>query len=105
MIFGVPIMLNTYLLIPFLLTPILNGILSALVVSMGLIGPYTGVTVSFIMPFFFNQIVTSTTPIAAAVWQVIQLVIDVLLWAPFIIIMDREEQNRIQNLKLHDENQ
>ena len=105
MIFGVPIMLNTYLLIPFLLTPILNGILSALVVSMGLIGPYTGVTVSFIMPFFFNQIVTSTTPIAAAVWQVIQLEIDVLLWAPFIIIMDREEQNRIQNLKLHDENQ
>lgn len=96
-VFGAPIVLNAYLLIPYLLTPVVNGILSAIVINAGLIGPYTGTTVTFIVPVILNQLLTSTTPVAAAIWQVIQIGIDVCLWAPFVILMDREEKRRIES--------
>jgi PTS system cellobiose-specific IIC component len=95
-VFGIPIMLNIYLLIPYILTPLINIILSYILVATGILGRYTGVQVSFITPFIFNQILTSTTPVRAVIWQILQLGLDLLIWYPFVKIMDRAELKRIK---------
>ena len=93
-IFGIPIMLNIYLLIPYLLTPLVNVVLSYILVATGILGRYTGVQVSFITPFIFNQVLTSTTPIRAVIWQILQLGLDLVIWYPFVKIMDKNELMR-----------
>ena len=98
-VFGIPIMLNVYLLIPYLLTPLVNILMSYALVATGVLGRYTGVQVSFITPFIFNQALTSTTPVKAVIWQIIQLGIDLIIWYPFVKIMDNTEAKRISEEK------
>lgn len=95
--YGAPLMLNPYIFIPYVLTPIINYTISYFAIASGLVGRFTGIEGSFIIPFFFNQLLTSSTPIKAGILQVILLVIDLALWYPFVKVMDndalKEEQS------------
>jgi PTS system cellobiose-specific IIC component len=104
-VFGIPIMLNIYLLIPYILTPLVNTVLSYALVATGILGRYNGVQVSFITPFIFNQILTSTTPARAVIWQILQLGLDLLIWYPFIKILDNNEAKRIEKEKEAEESE
>lgn len=94
LVFGLPIMMNMYLFIPWMITCTVNILMSYGLIALGVLGRYTGLTVNFSMPFIVNQLLTSTTPIRAAIWQVVQLGIDLLIWYPFVRIMDREETKK-----------
>lgn len=102
-VFGIPIMMNIYLLIPYLLTPLVNTILSYILVATGVLGRYNGVQVSFITPVIFNQVLTSTTPVRAVIWQIAQLGLDLLIWYPFVKMMDHAEEKRIKEEAAVDE--
>ncbi|MDR0484624.1 MAG: PTS cellobiose transporter subunit IIC [Alphaproteobacteria bacterium] len=87
-IFGLPIVLNPIILIPFILVPTFNIITTYMVMSIGLV-PYTnGVMLPWTTPVIISGFLS--TDWRGAVWQLILLIIGVLIYAPFIKMLDRQ---------------
>lgn len=81
-IFGLPIMLNPILLIPFIFVQIVNIIITYTTMSLGLVGRpmfYLGGTAPNIISQFF-----STMDWRAIVLWLIMLAVDIVLWYPFV---------------------
>lgn len=89
-LFGVPVMLNPILLIPMIVTIIFNNILSYMVIALGIIGRFTGVYLPWTTPPILYPLLASSTPIAAAAFNMIEIVLDILIWMPFMRIMDKK---------------
>lgn len=93
-IFGLPIVLNPIIIIPFILTPTINLLLSTFVTKIGLLPYTTGVSLPWTTPIGFSGYL-STGSIFAAVWQLLLLILGCLIYYPFIKTLD--------NQYLHDE--
>lgn len=88
-IFGLPIVLNPIILIPFNLVPLMNLLLSAGATKIGLI-PYTnGVALPWTTPVGFSGYL-STGSWVAAVWQLTLLALGCLIYYPFIKTLDKQ---------------
>lgn len=87
MVFGVPIVLNPYLLIPFTMLPVLLTLETYLAMSLGLV-PLTVASVEWTTPIFISGYL-STGSIAGSVLQLVNLCIGVALYWPFIQIYER----------------
>ncbi len=92
--FGLPIVLNPLLLIPYILAPLANTVVGWLALSSGLV-PIFKYVVPWTMPLFFGGTI-GTGSIAGGLLQVVWLVMDVFIYAPFVImgnrIKDEEEE-------------
>ena len=92
--FGLPIVLNPILLIPYILAPLANTVVGWLAVSAGLV-PIFKYVVPWTMPLFFGGTI-GTGSIAGGLLQVVWLAMDVFIYAPFVIaankIKDEEEE-------------
>ena len=88
-IFGLPIVLNPILIIPFLLVPVMNTVLSAIVTQLGIIPYTTGITLPWTTPIGFSGFL-STGSIVASIWQIILLALGCLVYYPFIKILDKK---------------
>lgn len=88
-IFGLPIVLNPILIIPFLLVPVMNTVLSAIVTQLGIIPYTTGITLPWTTPIGFSGFL-STGSIVASIWQIILLALGCLVYYPFIRILDKK---------------
>ena len=87
-IFGLPIVLNPVLFIPFVLTPLFNIITTWAVMVVGLV-PYTnGIQIPWTTPTIISGFLVSGWQ--GAVWQAVMLVCGVLIYLPFIKTLDRE---------------
>jgi len=87
-IFGLPIVLNPVMLIPFVLVPTVNIIISYGAMVIGLV-PYTsGVAVPWTMPAIISGFLS--TGWQGAVLQALLLILGVFLYAPFIRVLDRQ---------------
>lgn len=89
-LFGLPIMLNPTAFIPFIGVVIFNQIYAYTVIAIGLVGKFTGATIHWTCPPFLNMILSSSTPVQACIALAIELVINLLIWYPFIKMMDKE---------------
>ncbi|MGH1649452.1 MULTISPECIES: PTS sugar transporter subunit IIC [Enterococcus] len=88
-IFGLPIVLNPIIIIPFILTPTINLLLSTLVTNLGII-PYTnGVALPWTTPIGFSGYL-STGSFVAAIWQFILLALGCVIYYPFIKTLDKQ---------------
>lgn len=88
-IFGLPIILNPLLIVPFILVPCMNTILSTLA-TMGGILPYTtGVQLPWSTPIFFSGMI-STGSIFAGFFQLFLLALGCLVYYPFIKMLDKQ---------------
>lgn len=87
LLFGLPIVLNPLMLIPFLLTPLLLAGISSAAVVVGLV-PGTSVQAEWTTPILLNGYL-STGSLSGSVLQVINLVIGVLLYAPFVLLSNK----------------
>ncbi|MFD1486016.1 PTS sugar transporter subunit IIC [Lacticaseibacillus baoqingensis] len=86
-IFGLPIVLNPIILIPFNLVPLMNLLISTAVTKLGII-PYTnGVALPWTTPVGFSGYL-STGSWVAAVYQILLLILGCLVYYPFIKILD-----------------
>lgn len=99
-IFGLPIVLNPILVVPFVLVPLINLVLSTFATQIGLIPYTTGVSLPWTTPIGFSGYL-STGSLFAGVWQIGLLVLGCLVYYPFIKALDRqylkEEKEAEQN--------
>lgn len=87
-VFGLPIVLNPMMLIPFVLVPTINIIISYASMAAGLV-PYTsGVAVPWTMPVIVSGFLS--TGWRGALLQGLLLILGVILYYPFIRILDRQ---------------
>lgn len=98
-IFGVPIMLNPLFFIPFVLTSLVNGIISFILMSSGIIGK-TFAMLSWNMPSVFGAPL-STMDINAGFLIVGLIILDMLIYFPFFKVYEKQlvalEQNEATN--------
>lgn len=85
--FGVPVVLNILLLFPFILAPIANMILAYGAMAIGLV-PLTYTAPGWTTPPIISGLLT-TGSWTGAVLQIMLIVVDVLLYLPFIANVER----------------
>ena len=94
LIFGIPVVLNPVIAIPWIIAPALNFAIAYGLTSMGIVARYAGVTV-FNFPMIFTGLMNGSLSIA--IMEIGLFVLDVLLFMPFIKAIDKkyieEEKN------------
>ena len=83
MIYGLPIVLNKYLLIPFLLVPIFNFIFAYIFLSFDLI-TFIDIQIHWTTPVFINTYLKTDGNIFAMLLQFSLIVLGILIYLPFI---------------------
>lgn len=87
-IFGLPIVLNPVLLVPFILTPMFNIVVSYFSMALGLVPFCSGVQLPWTTPVIISGFLT--TGWRGAVLQIILLAVGVLIYLPFVRMMDKQ---------------
>ena len=88
-IFGLPVVLNPLIVIPFILTPLVNTILSTIATLIGLIPYTTGAALPWTTPFFFSGWL-STGSIVAGLFQIVLIIIGMCIYYPFFRVIDKQ---------------
>lgn len=78
--FGLPIVMNVSLIIPFILAPIANAVISYFAMYSGLVARTTGITVSWTMPPILSGFLTTGNHISGAVLQLVCIIVDVAIY-------------------------
>lgn len=81
-IFGVPVVMNFYLIIPFVFFPMLVGVISYLLMQIGILPLFSGVMVPWTTPPIISGFLIGGW--RTAVWQLVIIVLSVVVYWPFI---------------------
>lgn len=87
-IFGLPVVLNPVLALPWILIPILNGVIAYCAIYFGIVPPLNGLAIPWTTPVIISGLITCG--IAGAILQALLLVLDGYLWYIFIRILDKQ---------------
>ncbi|WP_196001206.1 PTS cellobiose transporter subunit IIC [Clostridium sp. 1001271B_151109_B4] len=90
-IFGLPIVLNPTILIPFLLTPLINILISYFSMVSGLVPFTSGISMPWTTPVIISGFLT--TGWRGAVLQLILVILGIFIYMPFVRMMDKQYQN------------
>ncbi|WP_188204512.1 PTS sugar transporter subunit IIC [Desemzia incerta] len=85
--FGVPVVLNVMLFVPFVIAPMINVVVAYLAMSSGLV-PLTRTAASWTMPPIISGFLV-TGSISGSILQIVLIVLDVLLYLPFILAVEK----------------
>lgn len=88
LVFGVPILLNPLLFIPYVLGPIVCTVVSYLSIALGITPYLTGVIVRWPMPQIISGFLAQGW--ATSLLQVFNIAITTLIWFPFFKVYDRQ---------------
>ena len=88
-IFGLPVVLNPLIVIPFILTPLVNTILATIATLVGLIPYTTGAALPWTTPFFFSGWL-ATGSIIAGLFQIVLIIIGMGIYYPFFRVIDKQ---------------
>jgi EAL domain-containing protein (putative c-di-GMP-specific phosphodiesterase class I) len=97
-IFGIPIVFNIYLLIPFILVPVAFTLISAAAMSLGLV-PLTITEIDWTTPIILGGYI-ATGSVAGSVLQLVNLAVGVLIYMPFINMYEKravQDNSRAMN--------
>lgn len=89
-VFGMPIVLNPILAIPFILNPLILTVISYFAISIGFAGRTIALGV-WSMPPVLSAIMTTDKPFQSAILQIINIAISILVYIPFVALSDRAE--------------
>lgn len=92
MVFGLPIVFNPILFIPFILVPILQYFIAYSAFSLGLV-PLITSSVEWTTPIILGGYF-ATGSIAGSILQIVNLAVGVLVYIPFVRIMEKVHFNR-----------
>ena len=87
-IFGLPIVLNASILIPWVLTPLIVTTINYFSMASGLVPAPTGVTVPWTVPLFFSGMI-ATNSLMGGLLQLIDVAIVGVMWYPFLKVVDK----------------
>ncbi|WP_430610625.1 PTS cellobiose transporter subunit IIC [Enterococcus sp. DIV0876] len=94
-IFGMPIVLNATILIPWVVAPLVVTTLNYLVMAAGLVPAPTGVSVPWTVPVVFSGVLATNSWLGGLL-QVIDVVIVGLIWYPFLRVLDRQVEPSLE---------
>lgn len=90
-IFGIPIVLNPILAIPFVLAPILMTVTTYFALYFNLAGR-TIALIPWATPPIISALIGTSKPIGSIVLQLVNLAISILIYLPFVKLSDRAEE-------------
>ncbi|WP_287027442.1 PTS sugar transporter subunit IIC [Vagococcus sp.] len=85
--FGLPVVLNVMLLLPFIVAPIVNVVVAYFAMSTGLV-PLTRTVATWTMPPIISGFLT-TGSVCGSLLQIVLIVLDVLLYLPFFLAVEK----------------
>ena len=88
-IFGLPIVLNAAIFIPWVLAPMVTTAFNYIMISTGIFPMTTGAIIPWTIPFFINGSL-ATNSIMGGVLQLISMGIIGLIWYPFLKLVDKQ---------------
>ena len=90
-IFGMPIVLNPIMFIPWIVVPLFNAIVAYVVTSIGWVVPLV-VLNSGNEPIFFSTWILGGLHMSPVILALVLVIFDVFLYAPFVIMNQRNER-------------
>ncbi len=88
-IFGLPIILNPLVIIPWLLAPVVVTIVTYFAMSTGLVPKPAGIIVPWTTPIGISGFLATGNSWRGAVMQIVNLLIVMAIWWPFLKIIDK----------------
>jgi len=95
-IFGLPIVLNPIIFIPFLLAPLVNALLTYFVMAVGIVPLANGINIQWTTPPILSGLIISGW--RGALWQALLIIIDGLIYYPFFRVVDKLELEKKSTL-------
>lgn len=89
-IFGLPIVMNPYLIIPFFITPLVTGLIGYFSVATGLLPKLPGISVPWTTPPLISGYLASIGSFRYVILQVILIVIGMIIYLPFFKAFDNK---------------
>ncbi|MED4583649.1 PTS cellobiose transporter subunit IIC [Brevibacillus choshinensis] len=89
--FGMPIVMNPLLIIPFILAPIVLVIVSYMAMELGWVARPSGVAVPWTTPLIISGYLATGGKISGSVLQVVNFVISLLIYYPFFRLWDKQK--------------
>ncbi|SUN59217.1 PTS transporter subunit EIIC [Streptococcus macedonicus] len=93
-IFGLPIVLNATILIPWVISPIIITALNYFIMSIGLVPAPTGVSVPWTVPIFFSGMI-ATNSLTGGILQIIDCLLVGFIWYPFLRMLDKQSDSAL----------
>ena len=89
-IFGVPIVLNPVMMIPFVITPMINATIAWFATKGGLVNPVT-ITAPWTLPGPIGAFIATGGDWRASVLNIVLIIVSVICYYPFVKIYDKNE--------------
>lgn len=89
-IFGLPIVLNPTMLIPFVITPLITGFIAYVALSAG-IGSPASILVPFTVPPLMNAFISTAGSFGAVAIQIVCILVSVVIYFPFVKAANKEK--------------
>lgn len=101
-LFGMPIVMNPFLAVPFFLTPMVVAISTYIVIKTGIVPPLNGMSAPWTTPAVISGFLIGGWKMT--IWQACTLVISILIYWPFAkkynnILLQREQANKAKESK------
>ncbi|MGZ7894825.1 PTS sugar transporter subunit IIC [Lactobacillus crispatus] len=88
--FGLPVVMNLLLIIPFMIAPMVNAITTYCAMNLGLVPLCNGTVIPWTMPPIIS-VFLATGSIAGSILQVINIILDILIYLPFIAALNKRQ--------------
>ena len=96
-VFGYPLIMNPLMVIPFILTPVVQTLVAYFSMYIGLVPRFTGVQVPWCMPIILKPLLAGGWQ--AAILQVVCIFIGCLIWYTFFKVSDKQRYEQEQSLE------
>lgn len=93
LMFGVPVVLNPILFIPFILAPVVATLMTYFAMTTGLVAKTNGVSVPWTMPPLISGYL-ATGSFSGVIMQLVNIIVTVLIYLPFFKSMDKQLYQR-----------
>jgi PTS system cellobiose-specific IIC component len=91
LLFGLPLILNPRLLIPFILTPVSNVVIALAVVQLGWMPP-AAVALPLTSPVLFNAYIGAGEHLGGVALQLLLVLLGACIYAPYVIALERQRK-------------
>jgi PTS system cellobiose-specific IIC component len=90
-LFGLPIIMNPIMIIPFIITPLISGSITYWSMALGLVSNPAGVAVPWTVPVFMSGFLATGGDYRAVILQAINLLVGIIVYYPFLKIWDKKK--------------
>lgn len=91
-IFGLPVVMNMKMVIPFILSPVAIAIVTYLSMDLGLVHKTIGVSMPWTMPPIISGYFATGGHISGSIIQIIGIAISTLIYYPFFVFADKQQR-------------